>query len=69
MDLRTEEARVADVLKAKFAAYIKEYNIDGARLDGAYHMGKEFLHDLCDNAGNIFCIAEVFNGVWLTLFM
>jgi hypothetical protein len=31
MDLRTEGAQVADVLKDKFAAYIKEFGIDGAR--------------------------------------
>lgn len=31
MDLKTEDARVASVLKEKFAAYMKEYGIDGAR--------------------------------------
>jgi alpha-amylase len=31
MDLRTEDADVADVLKQKFAAYMQEYGIDGAR--------------------------------------
>lgn len=31
MDLKTESAAVADVLKSGFAAYLEEYGIDGAR--------------------------------------
>lgn len=62
MDLRTEEAQVADVLKEKFAAYMKEYGIDGARVDASKHMTKEFQHALCTGA-NTFCIGEVFDDV------
>jgi hypothetical protein len=31
MDLATEKPQVADVLIEKFKAYMKEYDIDGAR--------------------------------------
>ncbi|KAI9634323.1 putative alpha-amylase AmyA [Dioszegia hungarica] len=58
MDLKTESAAVADVLKSGFAAYLEEYGIDGARIDAAKHMDKQFLHDFCE-AGNTFCIGEV----------
>ena len=31
MDLKTEDSAVAESLKKKFAAYMAEYGIDGAR--------------------------------------
>ncbi|WWC67129.1 uncharacterized protein I206_101036 [Kwoniella pini CBS 10737] len=58
LDLATETPAVADKLKQWVPGYVKEYGIDGFRLDASKHLGKGFQHDFCKAAG-IFCIGEV----------
>ncbi|KAI9634322.1 putative alpha-amylase AmyA [Dioszegia hungarica] len=60
MDLKTEDSAVAESLRKKFAAYMAEYGIDGARVDASKHMTKQFQHDFCSGA-NTFCIGEVYD--------
>lgn len=66
MDLRTEDAAVADVLKTGIAAYVKEYGIDGLRIDAAKHMTKKFVSEFC-KAGGVFCMAEILTEVSIHL--
>ncbi|WWC97297.1 hypothetical protein V866_004176 [Kwoniella sp. B9012] len=58
LDLATETPAVADKLKSWVGGYVKEYGIDGFRIDASKHLSKEFQHDFCTSAG-IFCIGEV----------
>jgi alpha-amylase len=58
MDLKTETAGVADVLNAWVGPWVKEYGIDGLRLDASKHMDLAFQHNLCAAAG-VFCAGEV----------
>ncbi|WWC57793.1 uncharacterized protein I303_100328 [Kwoniella dejecticola CBS 10117] len=58
LDLATETPAVADKLKQWVPGYVKEYGIDGFRIDASKHLGKGFQHDFCEAAG-VFCIGEV----------
>jgi alpha-amylase len=58
MDLKTESAGVADVLNAWVGPWVKEFGIDGLRLDASKHMDLQFQHNLCKAAG-VFCAGEV----------
>lgn len=58
MDLKTESAEVATVLNRAIADLVKEYSIDGLRLDASKHMDLAFQHNLCKAAG-VFCAGEV----------
>ncbi|WVR03250.1 hypothetical protein IAU60_000241 [Kwoniella sp. DSM 27419] len=58
LDLATEKPQVADVLKRWIRGYVREYGIDGLRIDASKHMGKPFQHDFCKAAG-VFCMGEV----------
>jgi alpha-amylase len=58
MDLRTESEGVAGVLNAWVGGWVKEYGIDGLRLDASKHMDLAFQHNLCAAAG-VFCAGEV----------
>ncbi|WVF66368.1 hypothetical protein IAT40_001108 [Kwoniella sp. CBS 6097] len=58
LDLATETPAVANKLIGWVSGYVKEYGIDGFRIDASKHMGKKFQHDFCKAAG-IFCIGEV----------
>ncbi|KAH6918774.1 alpha-amylase [Coprinopsis sp. MPI-PUGE-AT-0042] len=41
--------------------FVKEYKIDGLRIDAAKHVQKSFWPDFCGKAG-VFCMGEVFGG-------
>jgi alpha-amylase len=58
MDLATETKEVRDVLNAWVGPFVKEYGIDGLRLDASKHMDLEFQHLLCEAAG-VYCAGEV----------
>lgn len=58
LDLKTESDAVANVLKEWVGGYVREYGIDGFRIDASKHMSKEFQHDFCEAAGT-FCMGEV----------
>ncbi|KAE8538221.1 hypothetical protein D1P53_005560 [Cryptococcus gattii VGV] len=58
LDLKTESAAVANVLKDWVGGYVSEYGIDGFRIDASKHMSKEFQHEFCEAAGT-FCMGEV----------
>lgn len=61
MDVKTESPAVANVLTDWIPKYIREYGVDGMRLDATKHMTKKFQHDFCKAAG-VFCIGEVAGG-------
>jgi alpha-amylase len=42
-------------------AFVKEYNIDGLRIDAAKHVQPDFWPVFCGKAG-VFCMGEVFGG-------
>jgi len=42
-------------------AFVKDYEIDGLRIDAAKHVEPEFWPDFCGRAG-VFCMGEVFGG-------
>ncbi|EAU88378.2 alpha-amylase [Coprinopsis cinerea okayama7 len=42
-------------------AFVKEYKIDGLRIDAAKHVQADFWPDFCGKAG-VFCMGEVFGG-------
>jgi alpha-amylase len=58
MDLKTESPGVANVLNDWVGPFVKEYGIDGLRLDASKHMDLAFQHNLCEAAG-VFCAGEV----------
>lgn len=59
MDLATETDAVGDVFRNWVGGWVKEYGVDGLRLDATKHMSKEFQSGFCAKAG-IFCTGEVF---------
>lgn len=59
LDVNTENANVQTKLNEWIASLVKEYNIDGLRIDAAKHVPGEFWTSFCGAAG-VFCIGEVF---------
>lgn len=58
MDLNQDNDEVASTLTSWVPGYVKEYGIDGFRLDASKHMTKEWQNRFCSPAG-VFCIGEV----------
>lgn len=59
LDVNTENPNVQTKLNEWIASLVKEYNIDGLRIDAAKHVPGEFWTSFCGAAG-VFCIGEVF---------
>jgi glycosidase len=41
---------------------VEEYGIDGMRLDAIKHIPIQLAIDICKNAGNSYCIGEVYSS-------
>lgn len=60
-DLDTENSTVAHTLHAWVAALVKNFNIDGLRIDTVKHVPKEFWPGFVRAAG-VWCVGEVLHG-------
>ncbi|KAL0947268.1 hypothetical protein HGRIS_013390 [Hohenbuehelia grisea] len=60
-DLDTRNPTVVKTYDDWIFKLVKEYNIDGLRIDAAKHVNKDFWPGFCKAAG-VFCIGEVFGG-------
>ncbi|KAG2041437.1 glycoside hydrolase family 13 protein [Suillus americanus] len=60
-DLNTEDPTVVAGFSDWIQSLVKEYNIDGLRIDAAKHVNIGFWPVFCGNAG-VFCIGEVFGS-------
>ncbi|KAF8626158.1 hypothetical protein AX15_005049 [Amanita polypyramis BW_CC] len=60
-DLDTTHPVVKQRYGQWIADLVKEYNIDGLRIDAAKHVQMDFWPEFCSNAG-VFCIGEVFGS-------
>ena len=58
MDLNQDHQEVAQTLKDWVPGYVKEYGIDGFRMDATKHMTKEWQGEFCRAAG-LACFGEV----------
>lgn len=64
MDLATETQAVANVLNDWIKGFVKEYGIDGIRMDASKHMDLNFQNKFCQAAG-VYCAGEVVGeAVW-----
>lgn len=64
MDLATETPAVANVLNDWIKGAVKEYGIDGIRMDASKHMDLNFQNKFCQAAG-VYCAGEVIGeAVW-----
>ncbi|EIW73436.1 hypothetical protein TREMEDRAFT_73072 [Tremella mesenterica DSM 1558] len=61
MDLANETPAVANVLNQWVSGYVKQFQIDGFRLDASKHMGLPFQNALCKAAG-ILCMGEIYGS-------
>lgn len=59
LDVNTENPTVQEKLNAWISDFVKEYNVDGLRIDAAKHVPGDFWASFCKAAG-VFCIGEVF---------
>lgn len=59
MDVNTEHPHVIQTLEDWIASYVKEFQIDGLRIDAAKHVPGPFWTSFCGKAG-VFCMGEVF---------
>ncbi|KAG1882923.1 glycoside hydrolase family 13 protein [Suillus subluteus] len=60
-DLNTEDPTVVAGFSGWIQSLVKEYNIDGLRIDAAKHVNIGFWPVFCGNA-SVFCIGEVFGS-------
>lgn len=60
-DLNTEDPTVVAGFGDWIQSLVKEYNIDGLRIDAAKHVNIDFWPVFCGKAG-VFCIGEVFGS-------
>jgi len=60
-DVDTTNPTVISQYGEWIAALVKEYSIDGLRIDAAKHVQMDFWPTFCNNAG-VFCMGEVFGG-------
>ncbi|KAJ6491781.1 alpha-amylase AmyA [Mycena vitilis] len=58
MDLATDTDAVRRVLYSWIPEFVKQFGIDGLRVDAARNMDQVFVKGLCDASG-VFCTAEV----------
>jgi alpha-amylase len=61
-DVDTSNPTVISQYSDWIAGFVKEYSIDGLRIDAAKHVQSSFWPTFCGAAG-VFCIGEVFGGV------
>jgi alpha-amylase len=59
MDVNTEHPDVISQLQAWIPEYVKEFGIDGIRIDAAKHVRGDFWTGFCGASG-VFCIGEVY---------
>ncbi|KAI9569521.1 glycoside hydrolase family 13 protein [Boletus coccyginus] len=59
-DINTEDATVISALQDWIRSLVREYAIDGLRIDAAKHVNVDFWPGFCAAAG-VFCIGEVFD--------
>lgn len=64
MDVNTEDPGVQQTLQSWINGFVKEYNIDGLRIDAAKHIPSGFWKQFCgvNGAAGVFCMGEVFSG-------
>lgn len=64
MDVNTEDEGVQNILHSWINGFVKEYNIDGLRIDAAKHIPAPFWKQFCGTGGaaGVFCMGEVFTG-------
>lgn len=60
-DIDTKNPTVIAQYGEWIAALVKEYSIDGLRIDAAKHVQMDFWPNFCSKAG-VFCMGEVFGG-------
>ncbi|KAJ2931426.1 hypothetical protein H1R20_g5722, partial [Candolleomyces eurysporus] len=60
-DVDTTNPTVIQRYEEWVANFVKEYSIDGLRIDAAKHVQKSFWPSFCGKAG-VFCMGEVFGG-------
>jgi alpha-amylase len=61
-DLRTEDAAVQTIFNTWIAQLVKNYTIDGLRIDTAKHVNIGFWKPFLQAAGGIYAVGEVLNG-------
>jgi alpha-amylase len=61
-DLRTEDAAVQTIFNTWIAQLVKNYTIDGLRIDTAKHVNTGFWKPFLQAAGGIYAVGEVLNG-------
>lgn len=59
MDVKTEHPHVISTLEDWIVDYVKEFSIDGLRIDAAKHVPGAFWTSFCGKAG-VFCMGEVY---------
>ncbi|KAF8558403.1 glycoside hydrolase family 13 protein [Imleria badia] len=59
-DINTEDATVVSAFQDWITSLVREYSIDGLRIDAAKHVNVDFWPGFCAAAG-VFCIGEVFS--------
>jgi alpha-amylase len=59
MDVNTEHPDVISQLQEWIPEYVKEFGIDGIRIDAAKHVRGDFWTGFCGASG-VFCIGEVY---------
>ncbi|CAE6448801.1 unnamed protein product [Rhizoctonia solani] len=59
VDVNTEDKLVVEQYEGWVANFIREYGIDGLRIDAAKHIRRDFWAGFCGAAG-VFCMGEVF---------
>ncbi|KAH9946352.1 alpha-amylase [Epithele typhae] len=60
-DVNTQDPTVVSTYKSWISALVKEFNIDGLRIDAAKHVNMDFWPQFC-GAADVFCIGEVFDA-------
>jgi alpha-amylase len=61
-DLRTEDAAVQTIFNSWIAQLVKNYTIDGLRIDTAKHVNTGFWETFLQAAGGIYAVGEVLSG-------
>jgi alpha-amylase len=60
-DLRTEDQAVVDAYSSWISWLVKEYNIDGLRIDSVKDVNTDSMPPFCEAAG-VYCLGELSNG-------
>ncbi|EJF62461.1 alpha-amylase [Dichomitus squalens LYAD-421 SS1] len=60
-DVNTQDPSVVSAYTSWIQALVKEFNIDGLRIDAAKHVNIDFWPQFCGAAG-VYCIGEVFDA-------